>query len=134
NLIDAPRCPRMHRRVYITEGPLVGRQLSVWMHVPLTPQQHELVFFGVWIKNGERGTKKNQIPNGGPPGIPPVGHRNDVVVVEVSPLAVSSIQSLRWRGRFGGVAFEPRAHIVIVELFAPEQSAQRLAHHALGVL
>ena len=35
DFVDAPGCPGMHRRVDITKGPLVRRNLSVGVHVPL---------------------------------------------------------------------------------------------------
>ena len=40
DLEDAPGRPGVHRRVDVAEGPLVGRQLAVRVHVPLARQQH----------------------------------------------------------------------------------------------
>src|SRR5262249_48516935 len=34
NFIDAPGGPGVHRRIHVTEGPLVRGQLAVRMHVP----------------------------------------------------------------------------------------------------
>src|SRR3982751_1300692 len=41
-LINAPCGPGMYRRVHITECPLVSRQLTVRVHVPLTQQKNQL--------------------------------------------------------------------------------------------
>src|ERR1044072_132782 len=35
DLINAPRCPRVNRRIHVAERPFVSRQLAVRMHVPL---------------------------------------------------------------------------------------------------
>ena len=39
DLEDAPRGPRVHRRIGVAEGPLVGGQLPVAVHVPFPRQQ-----------------------------------------------------------------------------------------------
>jgi hypothetical protein len=44
NLIDAPRGPRVNRRIHIAKGPLISRQLAVRMHVPLAQHQEKLIF------------------------------------------------------------------------------------------
>ncbi len=38
-LVDMPRGPGMHGRIDVAEGPFVGGQLAVGMHVPLVEQQ-----------------------------------------------------------------------------------------------
>src|SRR5258705_2655466 len=42
DLVNAPGGPGMHGRVHITKRPLICRQLSIRMHVPLAGHQHEL--------------------------------------------------------------------------------------------
>ena len=44
NLIDALGGPGMHGRVHIPKGPLVGRELTIGMHIPLAQEQEELLF------------------------------------------------------------------------------------------
>src|SRR6059036_3934866 len=39
HLVNAPDCPRVDRRVYIAEGKLVGRDLSVRVHVPFAQEK-----------------------------------------------------------------------------------------------
>ena len=43
DLVDAPCGPGMHRRVDVAEGPFIGRQLPVGMHVPLAQHQQQLL-------------------------------------------------------------------------------------------
>ena len=49
------------------------------------------------------------------------------------PFVIAPVAALRRRLRSGGVAFEPAVHVVVKILFAPEQSAERLAHDVLPV-
>src|SRR5215813_11639004 len=44
DLVNAPRSPRVNRRIHIAERPLVSRQLAVRVHVPFAQHQHELIF------------------------------------------------------------------------------------------
>src|SRR6202040_310323 len=39
NLIDAPRCPRLHGRIYIRKIPFVCGKLPVRMHIPFAHEQ-----------------------------------------------------------------------------------------------
>src|SRR6185369_6912327 len=43
DLVNAPRGPGVNWRIHIAKRPLVCRQLSVRMHVPLAQHQDELV-------------------------------------------------------------------------------------------
>src|SRR5262249_8106603 len=42
NFVYTPCSPGVHRRVDVAEGPLIGGQLAVGMHVPLPRHQNEL--------------------------------------------------------------------------------------------
>src|SRR6266446_2324535 len=81
NFVNAPRGPGMHRRVHIAEGPLVGRQLAVWVHVPFAEKKDALLFGESGIDEGQRNAVKRQVPRGVPRIFPLVRHGNNVVVV-----------------------------------------------------
>ena len=70
DLVDAPRRPGMHRRIDVAERPLVGRKLSVGMHVPLAQHQDELLLGEVRIDQRERHAVKGQVPGGVPRDTP----------------------------------------------------------------
>src|SRR5678815_2640344 len=44
DLVNAPRRPGVNRWINVAEGPLISRQLTVRMHVPLAQHQQQLVF------------------------------------------------------------------------------------------
>ena len=77
---------------------------------------------------------EREVPRRVPRVLPLVGHRDDVVVVEVRPLVVAALESLGRRRRLGGIALEPAPDVVVVELLAPEQARERLAHDAPAVV
>src|SRR5690242_1717938 len=129
DLVDAPCGPRVYRRIHITECPLVRRQLTIWVHVPLAQQQNELLLGEIRIDQGKRHAMESEIPRGVPRILPLVRHRDDVVVVKVLPLAVASAGSLGRRSWPNRITLQPGSEIVIVELLAPQQSAERLTHH-----
>jgi hypothetical protein len=54
DLKHAPCCPPVNRRIHVAEGPFVGGQLTVRVHVPLARQQDQLVFGEFWIDERER--------------------------------------------------------------------------------
>ena len=114
---DGQRAPGMHRRVDVAERPLIGGQLAVGMHVPLTAEKDELLL-------GE-----GQIPGGVPGVLPGVGHGDDVAVVEVPPLPIANLGPLRGRRRLPRVAGQPSLDIEVIELLAPEQPREGLPHH-----
>src|SRR5207302_8812829 len=49
DLVHTPSGPGMHRRVYIPQGPFIGGQLTIGMHVPLTQEQDQLMFSKLWV-------------------------------------------------------------------------------------
>src|SRR5262249_44504736 len=76
---------------------------------------------------------KCQVPCCVPRVFPLVGHGDHVGVVEVVPVAIPSMPSLRWWRRLSRVAVEPLRHVVIIELFAPNHAGKRLALHQASV-
>ncbi len=124
----------MDRRVDVAEGPLVGRQLAVRVHVPLAQHQHELVLGELGVDDGQRHAVERQVPRGVPRVLPLVRHRDDVGVEQVAPLRVASMHALRRRRRLRRIALEPFLHDVVVVLLRPQQAGQALAHHRRGVV
>src|SRR5256885_34483 len=43
DLVDAPAGPGVNWGIHVGQGPLIGRQLTVGVHVPLAQQKHELL-------------------------------------------------------------------------------------------
>ena len=126
DLVDPPGGPGVDRRVDVAEGPLVGRQLAVGVHVPLAQQQDELPLGEVGVDQGERDAVEGQVPGGEPGVLPLVRHRDDVGVVEVAPVRVAAVPALRRRRRPGRVAVQPALDVVVVELLGPDQPGERL--------
>src|SRR5262249_30085251 len=54
--------------------------------------------------------------------LPRVGHRDDVVVVQVAPLAVAPVQTAGGWSRAGGGALPPPGPLVVGELLRPQHS------------
>ena len=111
----------MDRRVDVGEGPFVGGDLAVWMHVPLAQKEDELFLRERRIDPGEGNHVEGRVPGGVPGVLPLVRHRNDVPVVEVRPITVPAVF------RFGRSAFEPLPDDVMVKLFGPDHPGVRLA-------
>ena len=78
DLVDPQRRPRVHRRVDVAEGPLVRRQLSVGVHVPLAAQQDQLRLRELRVDVRQRDAVKGEVPRGVPRVLPLVRHRDDV--------------------------------------------------------
>ncbi len=133
DLVHAPRGPGVHRRVHVAEGPLVGRHLAVRVHVPLAREQHELLLRELGVQVRERNGVKRQVPGGVPRVLPLVRHRDDVGVVQVSPLAVAAIPAVGGRCRVVRVAVQPFRHVVIEVLLAPDHSGEGLALDRAGI-
>ena len=89
------RRPGVHRRVDVGEVPLVGRDLPVRVHVPLAQQQHELRLGERRVDVRDRHAVEGQVPGREPRVLPRVGHQDDLVVVQVRPVAVADVR----RGR-----------------------------------
>ena len=75
------RRPGMHRRIHVAKRPLVGRQLTVRVHVPLARQQDELTFGKFGVNDCQRETVEGEIPSGEPGVLPLVRHRENLGIV-----------------------------------------------------
>src|SRR5206468_4133903 len=71
DLVDPPGCPGVDGRVAVAEGPRVGRQLAVGVHVPFAQEEDELALGERRIDHGERDAVKGEVP-GREPGILPL--------------------------------------------------------------
>ena len=119
--------------VHVAEGPLVGRDLPVGMHIPLAQHQRELLLCEVRVHERERNTVKRQIPSCIPRIFPFVGHGDNVSVVQVGPLMVAALPAfLRW-GRIAWVAFQPVFDYVVIELLRPQHAGKALTHDVLCI-
>ena len=90
DLEHAPGGPGVDRRVDVAEGPFVGRQLAVGVHVPFARKQDQLLLGELGIDQRQRDAVKGQVPGGIPGIFPLVGHRDDVGVVQMRPVAVAA--------------------------------------------
>ena len=127
DLEHAPGGPGVHRRIDVAEGPLVGGDLAVRVHVPLARQQHQLLLRELGIDQREGDAVKGEIPGGVPGVFPLVGHRDDVGVVEVAPLAVAAVEARGGRRGLARIALEPARNVDVVELLAPDHAGECLA-------
>ena len=76
-----------------------------------------MLFREIGIDESQRDAVKSKIPRGIPGVFPLVGHGDDVVVIEVGPILVAAFLSVSGRHGAGGIAFEPRLHVVVIKLF-----------------
>ena len=83
---------------------------------------------------GERDHVEREVPGRVPRVLPLVGHRDDVAVVQVLPVAVAAVLAACGRRRLVGIAVEPVLDDVVVELLAPEQPGVRLPRDAALVV
>ena len=70
-----------------------------------------------------------QVPRGVPGVLPGIGHRDDVIGVEMQPFVVSPELVRIWRWWSGRVAIQPHIHVIVVELLAPQKSSKCLPLH-----
>ena len=132
-LEDLDRGPGVHRRVDVGEIPFIGRNLAVRMHVPLAQQQHELTLGECRVDVRQGHAVERQIPGREPRVLPRVRHEDDLVVVQMSPVAVADGTATGRRRRLARVPVEPALHVVVEELLAPQQAGERLPGH-LGLV
>ena len=125
--VQPQRRPRVHGRVHVVERPLVRGKLAARVHVPLARELHELVLREIRIDQPQRDHVEREVPRREPRVLPRVGHREDVVVVDVLPRGVAAVLALRRRRGRGGIAVEPVAHHVVVELLRPDHARERAA-------
>jgi hypothetical protein len=74
DLVHPPAGPRVHGRIHVAEIPLVGRNLSVRMHVPFAQHQLELGLRELGVDPRHRDHVKGEIPRGKPRVLPLVRH------------------------------------------------------------
>src|ERR1700756_3541545 len=60
--VEKDRCPGLHRRIDVTEIPLVGGNLSGRMQVDLAEQQVELLFGEIDVDGGQGKRMERQVP------------------------------------------------------------------------
>src|SRR5262249_12299857 len=133
DLVHAPGRPGVDRWVDVAEGPLVGRQLAVRVHIPLAQEQDELLLGEIWVHQRERNRVEAQIPGGIPRELPLVRHGDHVAVVKVRPVVIAAAFAL-WRRRWlSRIAFEPNADITVIKLLRPEHPGEGLALDVAGV-
>ncbi len=90
DLVDAPGRPGMHGRIDISQRPFISGNLPVGMHVPFAQHEDELVLGETGIDKRERETMKGQIPGRIPGVLPFIRHGNDICIVEMRPVAIST--------------------------------------------
>ena len=130
----AQRGPRVDGRVHVAEGPLVGRQLAVGVHVPLAAHQQELVLGELRIEVGDGDALEGQVPRREPRVLPGVADRQHVGGVEVAPLVVAALVATLRRRRPGRVAVEPLLDVVVEPLLGPHHPGQGLADDHRGLV
>src|ERR1700730_15808260 len=133
DFVNAPSGPSVNGGIYIAKGPLVSGQLAVGIHIPFAQEEHELILGEVRVDNGQRDAVKGQIPRRVPGVFPFVGHRNDVVVIKLRPILISSVPAFLGWSRLSRVAGEPGKYVIMVELFGPHHSRQGLSHYRASI-
>ena len=107
--------------VYIGKRIFIGGKFSIWMHVPLPQQDHELLLCEVRVHLNQWDRVKGAVPCREPWILPFVRHGVHVVSVDVGPTMVPQVIAFRRRRGLGRIAFEPFRNHIVVELLAPEQ-------------
>ena len=77
---------------------------------------------------------KSQIPGGIPGIFPFVRHGEDVFVIQMLPVTVSSLTMSLGRRRAGRIAAQPCPHVVMIELLAPQKTREGLPLNIATVL
>ena len=99
------------------------------MHVPLAHQQHQLTLGKLGVDFGESQAMEGPVPGREPWIFPFVGHGNDIGVVQMLPVGIAPMFALRGRWRLGRITLQPKRHIVVKKLLAPEHARKSLALH-----
>ncbi len=123
HLINHIDSPGMHWRIYITEIPLVGRNLPVRVLVAVFQEQAELLFGKGRVYHCQRQSVESRIPNSKPWIFPFIRHGNDIPAFHVRPAGIACIVS--------GVLVQPAFHIELVILFGPYHAGQCLPQNTL---
>ena len=130
DLINAPRRPRQHRRINVVEIPFVSRNFPVGMLIPFADDEIELRFGELNIDQSERNAVESKVPGCVPRKFPFVRHRHDALVVKMTPAGIAGVLAFVRRRRLVRIAIEPLIDDVVIELFAPKQSRERLPLHS----
>ena len=109
----------MDRRVHVSKGKLVRRNLAIGVHVPLAQEKNKLLFGKIGVESGKGDHMKSQIPGRKPGVLPLVGHRDDIAVKEMGPLVVPALLPGWGRRWLVGIAFEPIFDDIMIELLGP---------------
>src|SRR5690606_27444732 len=94
----------MDRRVHIAKVPFIRRYLPIRVHVPVVQEKRELGLCKIGIKPYQRNTMESQVPSRIPRVLPLIGHGDDVIILQVPPMAVSALLSLLRRRIASGVS------------------------------
>src|SRR5437667_7066927 len=132
DFVNPPCGPGVHRGIHVIESPLVGGELPVRVHVPLAREQDELLLCEVRVDHGKRNAVEREIPRGKPRILPVVRHREDVVNVNMRPLAVAAALPAGGWGLSGRIAVEPRLDDIMVKLLGPEHPYEGLTRDGGG--
>ena len=127
--VHLPCGPGMDGRIDIPEGPLVGRDLAVRVHVPLPGHQIQLGLGEVGIEPGQGDGMEGEVPGREPGVFPRVRHGEDIGAVQVHPGGIASLLPPRGRRRLAGIAAQPGGDVEVEELLAPEHAREGLALH-----
>ena len=125
--VDADRSHHVHRRIDVVEVPLVRGQRAVRMLEPLAQQHEELVLRERRVEMRPRDRVEPEIPRREPRVLPRIRHREHVEGVEVAPVAVAAVLASLGRRQLARITVEPAAHVVRVDLLAPDETGAGLA-------
>ena len=81
DLVDRRVADDVDGRIDVAEGPLVGGNLPVRMHVPLAQHKQELVLGEPGVDQAEADAVEGQVPGGVPGILPLVRHRDDIALL-----------------------------------------------------
>ena len=74
---------------------------------------------------------KRQVPRGIPGKFPAIRHRHHALIIEMTPVGITTAPARGGRRRAGRITRKPFFYDVIVELLGPEQPRQSLALNSL---
>src|SRR6516162_5824799 len=124
---DLQRGRSMHRRVHVTEGPFIGRDLAIRVQVSFAKQDFDLILREVDVDKRKRAAMEREVPGGEPRILPAIRRRDDIACLEVLPIAVPSAEPALRRLKL--VALQPALDIVVEELLAPDHAGQGLPQY-----
>ena len=127
DFVNTQRCPCVHRRIDISKGPFISRNLPIWVHRSIDHEMQELLLRFFCIDLRQCNTVESKIPRCVPRILPRVRHAENKVIVQVLPIAVApSLSRCRWWGH-RRIARDPIANLIRICLLTPQQSTPRLS-------